>query len=127
MKTISGFAVLLLLNTLAYAEPPLAEAEKSDIEYASPQLAIEALRSKPGVEVVTEANGWIVASDHDANAIWSFSPAGDPSYPAMVKRTIVGSPGGPMSLQMDVSCGASKEACDGLVRKFIELNEKAVQ
>jgi hypothetical protein len=32
-----------------------------------------------------------------------------------------------MDLKMEVSCGASKEACDNLVRKFVEMNEKAVQ
>jgi hypothetical protein len=126
-KTIAGYAILLFLSVIASADPPLAESEKSDIEYASPQLAIEALRRKEGVEVVTEANGWIVAADQKANALWSFSPVGDPSYPAMVKRTIVESTGGAMSLEMEVSCGASKEACDSLVKRFIEQNEKIVQ
>lgn len=138
MKTRTGYAILQLsgvlvpiilgvLSTATCAASPLAESDASDIEYASPQLAIEALRRKEGVEVVTESNGWIVAADQKANALWSFSPVGDPSYPAMVKRTIVESAGGAMSLQMDVSCGASKEACDSLVRRFIELNEKVVQ
>jgi hypothetical protein len=127
MKTMSGYAILLFLSAVAYAEPPVAEVEKSDIEYASPRLAIEALRKKPGVEITTEANGWIIASDQQANSIWSFAPDGDPSYPAMVKRTIVTSMTGEMTLEMSVSCGASKEACDSLVRKFIEMNEKAVQ
>lgn len=127
MKTITGYAILLFLSAVAYAEPSLVEAEKSDIEYASPRLAIEALRKKPGVEIVTEPNGWIIASDQDANSIWSFAPDGDPSYPAMVKRTIVTSMKGEMSLEMSVSCGASKEACNSLVSRFIEMNEKVVQ
>jgi hypothetical protein len=127
MKTITGYAVLLLLSAAAYAGPPPAEAEKSAIEYASPQQAIEALRNKPGVELITDTNGWISASDQTANSMWSFSPAGDPSYPAMVKRTIVQSTGGEMTLEMSVSCGASKEACDSLVSRFIEMNEKVVQ
>lgn len=147
MKIISPVAVLLFLSAAAYAdpplraepqlstgatapagstvpaEPPLQEAEKSDIEYTTPQLAIDALSQKPGAEVTQDANGWTIVYDKNARTLWSFAPTGDPSYPSMVKRAIV-EEAGAWNIKMDVRCGGSKEACDHLVRQFIELNQK---
>jgi hypothetical protein len=68
--------------------------------------------------------GWTVATDDASATIWSFPPAGDPAYPSAVKRQIVATPGGGSTVQTDVLCEASKQACDDLVRSFDQLNHQ---
>ena len=118
--------MLFIFSSSCYALAPIAESPTSTIEYASPKAAYEALSKKQGVTFRKEENGWVVAYDEIVSAIWSFSPATDPSFPAVVKRTIVENAEG-ISIKMDVKCGASKEACDQLVNNFLDLNEKIKQ
>ena len=78
------------------------------------------MQVKPGVVLTTE-NGWLIATDEAALAIWSFAPENYPAYPAVVKRQAV--PNGIGSIiKMDVHCEASKTACDNLVRTFAKMN-----
>jgi len=99
---------------------PLPEATSSTIGYPNVDAALAALHSKPGVEFTVQ-NGWTVASDPSTKTIWSFPPPGNPAYPAAVKRQLVTDAEG-TSIQMNIHCQASKEACDDLVRSFKELN-----
>jgi hypothetical protein len=100
---------------------PLPEVERSNIEYKSPAEALEALRSKPGVEISVQG-GWTIAYEATSHVIWSFAPEKHASYPSVVKRAIV-EKDGIVYLKMDVKCKASKDACDELVREFTQLNE----
>ena len=101
--------------------PPLPETA-SHIEYPSVPEALAALRAKPGVEISTQ-NGWTIVTEPARHVLWSFAPSGHPAYPAVVKRDIV-EQDGKIAVRMGVKCGATKEACDALVREFIGLNEK---
>jgi hypothetical protein len=103
------------------APPPLSETPNS-IGYPTVEAAMTDLRSKSGV-VFTEQQGWTVAEDRAALTYWSFPPAGNPAYPAAVKRQIVQTSGG-VTVEMSVMCGASKAACDDLVRQFQALNAR---
>ncbi|MES2875693.1 MAG: hypothetical protein V4708_18350 [Bacteroidota bacterium] len=126
MKVFFSIFILLFLSSTIYSATPLAESPTSTIEYASPKAAYEALSKKQDVTFRKEENGWVVAYDKSASTIWSFPPATDPSFPAVIKRTILETAEG-ISIKMDVKCGASKEACDQLVRNFSDLNEKIKQ
>ena len=124
MKYILISLSLLLFTGAVHAENlPLTEPTTTNIEYASPKEAFETLRKNPKVSFRQEESGWVVAYDKDASTLWSFSPKSDPSYPAVVKRTVEES-NNEISIRMGVLCGASKEACDKLVREFTALNEK---
>lgn len=111
-------AVCGLANAQALPEQP------ADIGYPTPAAALMALRAKPGV-VITERSGWTVAEDKSEKAIWTIAEPGNPAYPAAVKRYL-SSEGGSMHLEMKVLCGASKEACDNMVRQFQQLNSNVV-
>jgi hypothetical protein len=102
------------------ASDPLPEAPESTVGYDTVEAALNALRSKPGVVFTTE-NGWTIATDEPALTIWSFAPAGHPSYPAVVKRQVIPEGAG-SRMEMKVLCEASKDACDDLVRTFARMN-----
>lgn len=104
-------------------EAPLPEDENG-VGYASVAAALADLRTRPGVKFRTE-NGWTVAEDMKNRTIWSFAPAGHPAYPSAVKRQLV-EDGAGTSLGMSVSCEATKEPCDALVREFEQLNNAAL-
>lgn len=99
---------------------PLPEAPNSQIGYSSVEAALAALHSKAGV-VLTNQGGWTIAEDAATQTIWSFPPSGHPAYPAAVKRQVVNRADGTY-IDMAVHCGASKTACDDLVRSFEQLN-----
>jgi len=67
--------------------------------------------------------GWIIAEERASLTIWSFTPAGHPAHPSMVRRQVADE-GGHVGLKMSVSCPAAKAACDGLVREFDVLNDQ---
>jgi len=116
--------LLLLFTGPLYAENSmLTESDTTNIEYASPKEAFDALRKKPEVSFRQEESGWVTAYDKGASTVWSFSPKSAPSYPAVVKRTVEESHN-EIRIRMGVLCGASKEVCDQLVREFTALNEK---
>ena len=115
--------VLLFACASANAQlPPLPETSRSNIEYQSVADALTALRAKPGVEIRNQG-GWTIVDDLKNYVIWSFAPEGHAAYPAVVKRAIV-QKDGRIAVNMGVKCESTKEACDALVREFIELNEK---
>lgn len=66
-----------------------------------------------------------MAEDKSEKAIWTIAEPGNPAYPTAVKRYLI-SEGGSMHLEMKVLCGASKEACDNMVRQFQQLNSNVV-
>ena len=103
------------------ASQPLPESPKSTIGYENVNEAMKALRSRSGVLFTTE-NGWLIATDKAALTIWSFAPEGYPAYPAVVKRQAIPRGENASNIQMTVQCGASKEACDALVKTFAEMN-----
>jgi hypothetical protein len=122
------FALLLGASTtpaFGSGPTPLPEQPDASVGYDSPEAALAALRARPDVTIREEA-GWIMASDVKSSALWTFTTPGNDAHPAVVKRTIVEHDGG-LSVQMDVLCGGSKEACDQLVRDFQVLNEKMKQ
>ncbi len=119
---MAAVAVALCLPLAARAEP-LPEQSHSTVGYATPDAALAALHAKPGVEFQVQ-DGWTIATDPPTNTVWSFPPERDPAYPAVVKADDVPAPRGKIQVQMDVLCGASKTACDDLVRAFERMNDE---
>jgi hypothetical protein len=110
--------------TAAVQKPPPLEEQRGSFEYPSVADALAALRVKPGVILSTE-NGWTIATDKKDFMIWSFTPAGNPAHPSVVKRHVVAKADG-TTLEMEIRCEAAKEPCDDLVRAFQQLNESAI-
>ncbi|MGH8105219.1 MAG: DUF4019 domain-containing protein [Arenimonas sp.] len=113
-------AAYTLKNKNAEEPRPLQESKSTDIGYKSVEEARAALKSDPENTVQTES-GWMIIRQPKANAMWSFTPVGHPSYPSVVKRFPV-EKDGEIVLNMSVICEAKKTACDQLVRDFQELN-----
>ena len=106
------------------ASGPIPERD-SGTGYKTPDEALVGLRQKPGVKIY-EHNGWTVAQDDADRAVWSFTPANHPAHPAVVKRYAY-EEGGSVWVRMGVICGASKEACDALVREFKALTDRTAK
>lgn len=118
---------VLMVGVMAFPvfAQEVPESPGTDIGYASPQAALAALRDAPGVRM-HEENGWIVIADQANNAIWSIASATNRAYPTAVKRSFVERDGG-VVLDMKVSCGATKDVCDQVVRSFQELTARIQQ
>jgi hypothetical protein len=121
-KTLKQFFnVIWFICASAIAQnSPLPEAQ-SNIEYKSVSEAMAALRAKTGTEISLQ-NNWTIVSEPALHVIWSFAPEGNSAYPSVVKRVLTQNDG-KIGIEMGVICQASKNACDGLVREFIQLNE----
>jgi len=102
--------------------PVSNEVKSSRIGYPSVAAALADLHSKTDVKF-SEANGWTIAEDKSHFTLWSFAPAGDPAYPSAVKRTAVQGDKG-VSMNMNVLCESTQEACDTLVADFEALNRR---
>ena len=114
----------LIAAAMAVAQP-LPEAPGSTIGYPTVAAALEALRARPDVHISAQ-RGWTVADDRANNTMWSFTPQGNPAYPAAVKREIVAEKGA-IYIKMNILCEATKAACDQLVVDFQRLNEAMKQ
>ena len=86
--------------------------------------ALESLKSTPGVSItVTQPDGWTIAVEPAAKAIWSFTPASHYAYPAVVRREVKERDGG-VYVEMVALCQAKKVPCDKLIREFQLLNQR---
>jgi hypothetical protein len=104
---------------------PVPNSTKSSgIGYPSVAAALADLHSKPEV-IFREEGGWIIAEDRGHYTLWSFATEGDPAYPSAVKRTAVQESGGSVTMNMNILCESTQDACDKLVANFNELNERA--
>ncbi len=102
--------------------PVSNEGRVSSIGYPSVAAALADLHSRTDVKF-SESNGWTIAEDKSHFTLWSFAPAGDPAYPSAVKRTAVKGDKG-VSMNMNVLCESTQEACDRLVADFEALNRR---
>jgi hypothetical protein len=66
----------------------------------------------------TVQKGWIAFSDPATRTIWLFVPMGAPSYPTVVKRSIVQQGNDAAVIQTNMLCEASKSACDDLAAEL---------
>lgn len=102
--------------------PVSNQGKVSSIGYPSVAAALADLHSRADVKF-SEANGWTIAEDKSHFTLWSFAPAGDPAYPSAVKRTAVKGDEG-VSMNMNILCESTQEACDRLVADFEALNRR---
>jgi hypothetical protein len=95
----------------------------TSIGYSSVDKARKALQSDANARIRTR-EGWTLVDVRSGSneGFWSFPPKSHPAYPSVVRRRAA-EQNGRVKLRMGVSCGASKPACDHLVREFNELNE----
>ena len=96
---------------------------QDSIGYKDVQAAYDALEKKPGVKITVKDGGWTIIEDRANYDIWSFSPAGHPAYPAVVKRTIT-EVAGVIHIDMKAICQAKKPACDKLIADFEADNQR---
>jgi hypothetical protein len=104
--------------------PVINPKASSGIGYPSVAAALADLHTKPEV-IFREEGGWIIAEDKSHYTLWSFAPDSDPAYPSAVKRIAVQGAGGSVTMNMNVLCESTQNACDKLVADFNALNERA--
>lgn len=107
------------------APAPLDEVApgKSGIGYATVAEARAALAGKAGASANDTADGWHVVVEESPTTVWSFTPAGHPAFPSVVRRMVVERDGA-VYIDMSAICEADKAACDRLMREFQALNKK---
>ena len=118
------FIALLAVEAAAAAQPAGAK-DSSSIGYPTVASALDGMRSKSGVRVSNQ-DGWTVIEDGSTMSIWSFTPAGHPAHPAVVRRTVV-QQGSDISVQMATLCEAKKiglRQTDGRVSRTDEQNAR---
>jgi hypothetical protein len=109
----------MLLSTIALGGLPAqsrAGSTSTAIGYRTVAQALAAVKQMKGVSVDT-VRGWTIVTDEANLTVWSFAPRTDPSYPAVVRRTVT-STGTGSKVTLDVLCEAKKSACDNLRREF---------
>jgi hypothetical protein len=121
---IAGLAlfvgIMLGAGDVSYGQTP-----DQGVDYPSPAAAMQALRARSDI-VFTLQNGWTVAEDRAHLTTWSFPPAGDPTYPTVVKR-VVTQTGAGWSVSSAILCGGTQAACDKLSGEFRQLDEGMTQ
>ncbi|RJG18393.1 molecular chaperone DnaJ [Alcanivorax profundi] len=83
---------------------------------------LETMKSNPDVQVRVD-RGWQIAEVKSERALYSFTPETHPAHPSYVKRQIIQKEGS-IFIETSARCGAEKNVCDQLVRRFVELNNK---
>lgn len=116
--------LLAMLLAAVWTAPARAQVEQG-VGYPTVAAALAALKAKAGAKV-SERGGWTIVDDRAAGALWSFTPAGHPAHPAVVKR-VIGEHGGQVAVNMTALCQAGKAACDQLIEEFRQLNEQMAQ
>jgi hypothetical protein len=94
--------------TLGYAD--------TDIGYRTVAEALASLMQMKGVSF-SSVRGWTIVTDEVHFTVWSFAPKTDPSYPAVVKRTVI-STGSGSKVTTSFLCEADRASCDNLKREF---------
>lgn len=118
-----GLALAAVAATLSIASAQqTAKPNSAGIGYPTVAAALNAMRAKSGANVSIQA-GWTVIEDRAALTAWSFTPAGHPAHPAVVRRTITRE-GDNIFVKMTVLCEAPKPACDALTAEFQDLSKK---
>jgi hypothetical protein len=112
----------LMLATTAAAAQPANNPSASKIGYPSVAAALDGLRAKSGVKLSNQS-GFTVIEEPATHTLWTFTPAGHPAHPAVVRRAIV-KEGDDLFVDMDVKCEAAKPACDKLVAEFLAMNDR---
>jgi hypothetical protein len=130
MKKYGWISVLLLLQSLAYAQglpKPIGDSPQSIAEspigYATVQDAFDALAADPSA-LQSEYEGWTSFNlkVDGKYLIWSFTPQDHPVHPTAVRREIVNKDG-EVLISMAVMCHSSRFDCDQLIEQFRQINE----
>lgn len=122
---MSNRCLLLLITSSALLIFAAPQARAQGIGYPSVAAALDALKSRSDVSISNQG-GWIIIDERKTKALWSFTPAGHPAHPAVVKRGLV-EKNGNISIEMTALCQASKAACDKLIEEFKNLNAQIGQ
>lgn len=117
-------AAFAVSGAIAAEGPPAPDSpEATQFGYPSPEAALAALRERPGVSIYQQG-GWTIADDKLNFSLWSFTPPNHPAHPTAIKRVIVKTPNGDISVTMIARCGAEKSACDKLIAEFRAQNDR---
>ena len=122
MRTVPLAFVAVSIGAAVALAQPADRSRPSGVGYPTVAAALEAMRAKRGVNVSIQS-GWTIIEDRANLTLWSFTPAGHPAYPAVVRRVMTQKDGA-WFVTMGVLCEAAKSACDKLVLEFRELNKK---
>ena len=125
--------LLLAFVAIAYsaascAQEPLTSLPEQPgaakkLGYTSVAAAKEGLKKEPGVSIFAK-DDWTIAVDKGNQAVWSFTGPSHYAYPAVVRRSVVQSGSGEVSIDTVALCEAEKEPCDRLVREFVQLTQR---
>ncbi|MBB1400095.1 molecular chaperone DnaJ [Pseudoalteromonas sp. SG44-8] len=122
MKYIIATILLTLFTSYSYSDD--LGYDGFNAEGKSVEQTLEDLKNDKSFSV-QEQDGWVIASSNQG-VMFSFTPKNHDAHPAYVERRVIEREGA-IHIAMSVRCGASKEACDALVKSFQELNKKIME
>ncbi|MDP4301829.1 hypothetical protein [Leptothrix discophora] len=127
--TWTALAGLLALGAITPARAQEAAQPLPAIPYTRVAEALAALAARDGNgTVVTHADGWTTVNEPMASAQWSFTPAGHPAHPALVRRIVERQPVGELRIDVQTLCESpSAAACAQLRSDFEAMNDRIRQ
>ncbi|HUL65548.1 MAG TPA: hypothetical protein VLW55_13110 [Burkholderiaceae bacterium] len=118
---IAPLVAALALAACSTADPSpdasnAVPSDPNDIGYPTVDAALAAVRARPGIEE-SQRDGWTVIEDTAHRETWLFSQPGQPTHPAVVKRTVIKKFGN-STTQTAAMCTSSQDECDKLVAQL---------
>ena len=128
LSIVSAMPVALLAHTAAAPEKPTTSNSPAGVGFKSVADALAALKARPGAKVsVTQPDAWTIITEQGGAVVWSFTPAGHPAHPAVVRRAIVVGEDGLARIEMSSLCQAEKAPCDRLMKDFRDITERSAR
>ncbi|MFA5967874.1 MAG: hypothetical protein WC816_01275 [Sphingomonas sp.] len=126
------FIALLASPALLQATEGLGHKDASGpinicgIEAPSSTALYEKILALKDAKPIEQIDDYLTLGEDQAKRIWTLVINKHPAAPAVICRTVTDKQGGGSTIRMEVSCFASRDACDKLVRDFVEHDNKIV-
>ena len=103
-----------------------AALEICGVSAPEPVKLIEKILALPDSSLVQQTDQYLTVSQEDPFRLWTLAINDHPAAPAVICRTFKSNANGGTDLEMDVSCFATKAACDKLTADFVAHNRKII-
>jgi hypothetical protein len=127
------FEIVVLSMALAADEPKIsyqagdAALEICGVSAPNPIKLIEKILALPNTSFVEQTDQYLTLSQDQQSRFWTLAINKHPASPAIICRTVKLDSDGASRLEIDVSCFASKAACDKLTADFVAHNRKVIE
>jgi len=125
---VKAIAAWLVVAVAAAAVGAVAAQDAEHAEdYPSVAAVLAELRANPSARFDMR-DGWVVVASVERGnpVLWSFTPAGHPAHPAVVKRTALEKTGTGF-VELTTLCEGPEAECKRLLEQFKQINQELAQ